>query len=107
MLEPLLPKEPPKPMGGRPRVPARRVMAGIAYRLKTGCQWKALPREFGSGATCHRWFQQWTDAGVFTEFFARAVRKYDDVCGIDWKWASLDGSMVKAPKGGPDGSKSD
>jgi transposase len=100
LVRPLLPAEPPKVKGGRPRLPARRVLAGIVYRLKTGCQWKALPREFGSGATCHRWFQRWSDAGVFTELFATAARLYDEVQGIAWQWSSLDGSMVKAPKGG-------
>lgn len=50
---PLLPPERPKPRGGRPRVPDRVVLAGILYRLRTGCQWKALPSEFGSSSTCH------------------------------------------------------
>jgi transposase len=47
-IEPLLPPELPKPKGGRPRVPDRVAMAGILYRLRTGCQWKAIPRVFGS-----------------------------------------------------------
>ncbi len=25
---------------------------GIVYKLKTGCQWDAIPREFGSGSVC-------------------------------------------------------
>lgn len=52
-IEPLLPPEPPKPRGGRPRVPDRVAFAGILYRVRTGCQWKALPVDFGSGSTCH------------------------------------------------------
>ncbi len=56
-VAPLLPPEPPKPHGGRPRVPDRTILAGILYRLRTGCQWKALPPQFGSGSTCHRRFQ--------------------------------------------------
>lgn len=48
-IAPRLPRERPKPRGGRPRVPDRVVLAGIIYRLRTGCQWKALPRAFGSG----------------------------------------------------------
>ena len=62
-VAPLLPVEPPKPRGGRPRVPDRVVFAGIVYRLRTGCQWHALPREFGSGSTCHaRARRQFTSA---------------------------------------------
>jgi transposase len=40
-------------------------MAGILYRLRTGCQWKALPNDFGSGSTCHLRFQKWVELGVF------------------------------------------
>ena len=97
---PRLPPEPPKPKGGRPRVPDRAVLAGIMYRLRTGCQWKALPSEFGSGSTCHLRMQQWAAAGVFTEAFVAMLRRYDRRRGIQWRWAALDGFIVKAPKGG-------
>ena len=33
--------------GGRKPLNFRRVLEGIIYVLKTGCQWKALPKEFG------------------------------------------------------------
>ena len=32
--------------------PDRVVLSGILYRLRTGCQWEAIPKEFGSGSTC-------------------------------------------------------
>jgi len=38
---------------------------GIFYVLRTGCQWKALPREYGSASTVHRTFQNWLAAGLF------------------------------------------
>jgi len=44
--------------------------------------------------------QAWSEAGVFTALFAQALRQYDERRGIDWKWTSLDGSIVKSPKGG-------
>src|SRR5215213_3801548 len=99
-IEPLLPRERPKPKGGRPRVSDRVVLAGILYRLRTGCQWKALPSEFGSGSTCHLRMQQWTRAGVFTAAFAAMLKRYDRRRGIQWKWGALDSATVKAPKGG-------
>lgn len=100
LAEPLLPARPPAELGGRPRRNDRRILAGIVYRLRTGCQWKAIPRTFGTGSTIHRRFCEWTEAGFFTAFFARVVREYQHVQGLDLKWASLDSSMVKAPKGG-------
>jgi transposase len=99
-VAPHLPPERPKPHGGRPRVPDRVVLAGILYRLRTGCQWKALPSEFGSGSTCHLRLQQWARAGVFTEAFVAMLERYDRRRGIAWRWAALDGLIVKAPKGG-------
>jgi transposase len=74
--------------------------SNILYRLKTGCQWKALPNEFGSGSTCHLRFHQWCEAGVFQQLHAELLRYYDKKRGIQWQWAALDTAMVKAPKGG-------
>ena len=99
-IAPLIPVRRRKTLRGRPPVPDREVLAGIVYRLRTGCQWKALPRDFGSGSTCHARFQQWCAAGVFTEIFSKLLRFYDRKRGIQWKWSSLDSAMVKAPKGG-------
>jgi len=48
LIGPLLPPEPPKPKGGRPRVPDRACLTGILYVLRTGIPWEYLPREMGS-----------------------------------------------------------
>lgn len=45
----ILPKEKPSKTIGRPIVPFRKVLDGILYILRTGCQWKLLPSEYGSG----------------------------------------------------------
>jgi putative transposase len=99
-VAPLIPVRRKKTLRGRPPVPNRDVLAGIVYRLRTGCQWKALPQDFGSGSTCHRRFQEWCAAGVITEIFSELLKFYDRKRGIQWKWSSLDTAMVKAPKGG-------
>ena len=99
-IAPLIPVRLKNTLRGRPPVPDREVMAGIVYRLRTGCQWKALPRDFGSGSTCHARFQEWCTAGVFTEVFSKLLQLYDRKRGIQWKWSSLDSALAKAPKGG-------
>ena len=86
--------------GGRPRIADRRAMSGILYRLRTGCQWDAIPSEFGSRSTCYRRFREWTAAGVFKMMYVEMLLYYDEQRGIDWAWASLDSATVKAPKGG-------
>ena len=105
-LEPLLPRVRRSRQGGRPPWPQRQVLNGIFYVLRTGCQWKAAPPEFGSGSSLHRYFQRWQKRGVFRKLWQAALHEYDDRLGIDWDWQSLDGAMTKAPLGGKkDGQK--
>ena len=99
-IEPLLPKYKPSPNGGRPRLLLRNVVTGILYVLRTGCQWKAMPREFGSGSAIHDYFQQWVQQGVFHRLWQEALQEYDELASIDWEWQSLDGAMTKSPLGG-------
>jgi putative transposase len=86
--------------GGRPRLPMRNVVGGILYVLATGCQWKAMPKQFGSGSAIHAYFQEWVEWGVFEELWELALIEYDELKGIDWKWQSMDGAMTKSPLGG-------
>ena len=78
----LLPPEKPNKTIGRPVVPFRKVFDGIVYILRTGCQWKMLPKEYGSGSTCHRRFQEWTVYKVFQRLWIRLLEVYDDIKGI-------------------------
>jgi len=110
-IEPLLPNYKRSGEGGRPRLSLRNVATGILYVLRTGCQWKAMPREFGSGSAIHAYFQDWVNRGVFQKLWRAALEEYDELKGIDWEWQSLDGAMNKSPLGGeknrekPDGSR--
>lgn len=112
-IEPLLPHYNRSCKGGRPRLNLRRVVTGILYVLRTGCQWKAMPTEFGSGSAIHAYFQEWVKQGVFRQLWQAALSEYDGLKGIDWEWQSLDGAMNKSPLGGekngekPDGSWQD
>ena len=96
----ILPHEKPDNTIGRPAVSFRKVLDGILYVLRTGCQWKMLPKEYGSGSTCHRRFQQWSISEVFQRLWTRLLRVYDNLAGIQWKWQSLDSVSVKASLGG-------
>lgn len=99
-IEPLLPAERLHPKGGRPRTPARQCMDGIFYVLRTGCQWKALPKGFAAASTVHLRFQQWQAAGVFERLWQQGLVEYDTRIGLDWAWQAMDGAMTKAPLGG-------
>jgi len=87
-----------KPGAGRKPLDPRQVFAGILYVLRTGCQWKALPKErFGSPSSVHAYFREWLFAGFFLDLWKAGLAEYDELKGIEWSWLSVDGSMVKAP----------
>ncbi len=48
IIEPILPPEPPKPKGGRPRCSDKEALRGILFILETGTPWEKLPREWGA-----------------------------------------------------------
>ncbi len=87
-----------KPGGGRKPLDYRRVFEGIVYVLRTGIQWKALPKErFGSPSSVHAYFRQWEKTGVFLALWQAGLAEYDEMEGIAWQWQSIDGEMGKAP----------
>ena len=101
-MEPLLPRKWYKrsKKGGRPRLPLRQVLDGIFYVLRTGMQWKAVPREFGCGSSLHNYFQALVRHGFFRKLWKAGLTEYDELKGIHWEWQSIDGAMTKAPLGG-------
>lgn len=93
----ILPKEKRPKTVGRPIVPYRKVVDGILYVLRTGCQWKLIPKEFGSGSTCHRRFQEWNNLDIFKKTWTRLLKNYDKEIGINWTWQSIDSISIKSP----------
>ncbi len=100
IVEPLLPPEPPKPKGGRPRVPDRAALTGIIFVLKSGIPWEMLPQEMGcgSGVTCWRRLRDWQDAGVWDRLHQTLLDRLGDAGRIDWDRASLDRARVPAKR---------
>jgi transposase len=99
-IEPLIPPRQTKSKRGRPPMDNRKAMNAIFYVLRTGCQWKALPRSLGAASTVHDRFQAWREAGVFERMWQVGVLEYDKLKGLDWEWQAMDGAMTKAPLGG-------
>lgn len=98
----LLPKEPPKPKGGRPRADAQAILNGIWYVQWTGCQWKAVHRDwFGvCSSTLHERFQDWQRRGIFLKIMVMMLKFYARQRGIQWLWQALDSKACPAPLGG-------
>jgi len=90
----------PKQKTGRPRLPMRPILEGIFYVLRTGIQWNAVPREFGTSSTIHRHFQRLVEDGFFERIWYLALLEYDELQGLEWEFQSMDGAMTKAPLAG-------
>jgi transposase len=101
VVAPLLPTEPPKPNGGRPRVPDRAVLTGIIFVLKSGIPWEMLPHELGcgSGMTCWRRLRDWHVAGVWDRLHQTLLDRLGEADQIDWSRASVDAAMTPAKRG--------
>ncbi len=100
-IKSIFPKEKPLKTVGRAIIPYRKVIDGILYVLRTrGCQWKILPKEYGSGSTCHRRFQKWNSLDIFKKGWIKILKIYDDYIGINCTWQSIDSTSIKSPLGG-------
>ena len=101
VVAPLLPAEPPKPRGGRPRVPDRACLTGIVFVLKSGIPWEMLPQEMGcgSGMTCWRRLRDWQAAGVWDALHRALLDRLGEADRIDWSRAALDSASVPAKRG--------
>jgi transposase len=101
LVAPLLPPEPPKPKGGRPRVSDRAALTGIIFVLKSGIPWEMLPQEMGcgSGVTCWRRLRDWQEAGVWDRLHQSLLDRLGEADLIDWSRAMLDSASVPAKRG--------
>jgi|SRR6185436_6430399 transposase len=101
VVAPLLPPEPPKPKGGRPRLSDRAALTGIIFVLKSGIPWEMLPQEMGcgSGMTCWRRLRDWHEAGVWDRLHHVLLDRLGEAGQIDWSRAALDSTSIPAKRG--------
>jgi len=99
LLAPLLKIEKARQKPGRPRVADRPLFDGLIWLARTGAQWAALPRVFGTKSTLHRRFGEWLAAGVLQRAWAEVLLTYDAEIGLDRLWLVADSSQHKAPLG--------
>ena len=93
------------PQGGRPPKHARRAMLNaMLYVGRTGCQWRALPRDFPPWGSVWELFWRWRESGLL----ARLHEALRDACRArDGRHAApsaaiLDSQSVRTTeKGGP------
>lgn len=100
-VEPLIPKRPPRPKGGRPPIDDRQALTGVLFVLKTGIPWEYLPPEMGcgSGMTCWRRLRDWQAAGVWEGLHRLLLNRLRGADQIDWSRAVVDSASLRAVGG--------
>ena len=60
------------------------VFCAILYILKSGCQWRMLPKEFPKWRTCHYYFSIWSEKvnneteSVLEKALKKTLQKYEN-----------------------------
>jgi transposase len=101
---PLLPPRPPRRHRhpGRRPVPDRAALAGIIYVLRKGVSWRDVPAQVVgcSGVTAWRRLRDWTEAGVWPRLHEILLAELRSIGRLDMQDAAIDGSHIRAVKGG-------
>ena len=95
-IRPVILEMDPLQATGRKRVDPRRMVDGIAFRMRSGCQWNRLSQELGDDSTIHRTFQALSSAGWSWECLSSSGR-YGLRSKRNWAGWSGNGRLRTAP----------
>ena len=105
VLDPYIKKR--KRRGPKSRTDLRLVVNAIFYRLRTGCQWRMLPKEYGNWERVSAYWYRWSANGLWERINSvlrevlreKAGRKRQPTAAV------IDSQSVKtAQKGAPGGT---
>lgn len=99
LIEPLFDKINEIQTRGRPARPAREVLNGVLWILRSGARWSDLPDRFPPYQTCHRRFQSWVKDGTLKKVLETLAEDLYKRGKLDLSETSIDGTFASAKKG--------
>ena len=99
-VQPIVAELDPPKATGRKRIDLRGALDAIIFRMRSGCQWNQLPKEFPDDSSVHRTFQRWIRKGILERIWAALAAACDELGGLDWQWQAADAALGKARFGG-------
>jgi transposase len=98
-LRDILPQYEQKPTG-RKRADLLKVFEAIVWVLTSGARWEDIDKKkYASFQTCHRYFQEWVQTGVFQRALLNLAEELEDQGLLQLHESFLDGCFVPAKKG--------
>ena len=98
ILLPLLPKSKAGKVG-RPPQDLRKIVNGILWICRTGAPWHDMPSRYPPYQTCHRYFQNWVQSGLWNKILWRIANDLKERGKIDLTECFIDGTFAAAKKG--------
>ena len=68
----------------------RNFIEAVCYALRAGCQWRLLPKEYGSWRAIHKRFKKWSDQNIWIYLFENAKKD------ADMEYAMIDSTVARA-----------
>ena len=93
---------PPRSRRGRPPIDRRRIVNAILYVVRTGCQWRMLPKDFANWSTVYGIFWRWRNDGTWQRIHDRLREKVRIVAGKKSTptAAIIDSQSIRTAEGG-------
>lgn len=102
VIEPLMPARDPKKGGAPRKYDDRLVLDAIFFVLRSGCQWRMIPRDLLPWDAAYRWYRHWIATGVWNRIHAalREQVRLADGREADPSAGVLDAQSIKSSEGG-------